>query len=141
MNIIDQVDVGMVEIATWDVIRIAVVVSAELDNHQVCRLSCIHIEFFRIISIHLLGTSTRVRCVVPEPTLLFLISGHSSCRVQGQLPFHERLHRSIACLPDRLQDTPNQLSSNSTGGRKGGSTNRDVEFSIAQTGSKEVGPR
>lgn len=60
MNIVDQVDVGMVEIATWDIIRIPVVISAELNNHQVCRLFCRHIEFFRIISVHLLGTSARV---------------------------------------------------------------------------------
>lgn len=60
VDIVDQVDVGMVEIATWDIIRIPVVISAKLDNHQVCRLFCRHVDFFRVISVHLLGTSARV---------------------------------------------------------------------------------
>lgn len=51
MDILDQIDVRVVEVLARDLIRMSVVVSAHLDNHQIGRLFSRIIEFFGFVAV------------------------------------------------------------------------------------------
>jgi hypothetical protein len=70
VNIIYQVDVGVVVVSSRDVIGVTVVVTAHLDDNQVGRLLCANIPFLGCATISRGGTRARIRGMMPEPLLM-----------------------------------------------------------------------
>lgn len=70
MNIIHQLDIGVVVVSTGDIVGMAMIIATHLNNHQVGRLLCADIPIFRLLAVCCRGTGAGVRGVVPEPLLI-----------------------------------------------------------------------
>lgn len=69
VDIIDQGDVGVVELVAGDFVWVAVVVAAHLDHDEVGRLFGFVVELLGLVSEECVGTTARVGGAIPIPCL------------------------------------------------------------------------
>lgn len=69
VNVVDHVDVCVVEIFAGDLVGMAVVVAAHLDEYEVGRLFGVDVPFFRLVAVECVCAASRVGCLVPVPRL------------------------------------------------------------------------
>jgi hypothetical protein len=67
VDILNEVDVSLVEVFSGDLVRVAVVVSAHLDDDQVGGLLSRHVVLFRLMVVHGAGARARIGGTVPVP--------------------------------------------------------------------------
>lgn len=109
MDLLHHVDVRLVEFVAGHFVRVAPVVSAHLDEHQVGGLLGRVVEGGRVVAVELVGTGSGVGGTVPPPGLTSvnsLILGTACSSKIGGIPFRGRHRRSIACQPGRHRGKP-----------------------------------
>lgn len=52
VDILYQLDVGMVVIPAGDFVGLAVIVTAHLDDHQIGRFLCFHVPILGVVAVH-----------------------------------------------------------------------------------------
>lgn len=85
VNILDQLDVGVVEFVAGNLVRVTVVIAAHLDHDKVGGLFGCIVEFLGLVAIECVCTATGVRRAVPVPGLfnefsVFSQEYHGECR-------------------------------------------------------------
>ena len=70
MDVLYQLDVGMVVIPAGDFVGMAVIVTAHLDDHQIGRLLCFHVPLLRAVVVHCTCARAGVGGAVPVPSLV-----------------------------------------------------------------------
>lgn len=73
MNILDQVDVGVVVIPAGDFVGVAVVVAAHLDDHKIGVLLGLDVPVLRVVIVDCTCTGAGVGGAVPVPSLVALL--------------------------------------------------------------------
>lgn len=73
VDVLDQLDVGVVVIGARNLIRVSVVISSHLDEEKIRRLVALHIEFLRLVAKELASAAPRIRCPMPVPGLLIIL--------------------------------------------------------------------
>lgn len=71
VDVFDHVDICMVEVLAWDLVRVSVVVAAHLDEDQVSRLFGVDVPCLGVVAVELAGAATGVGCPVPVPCLRY----------------------------------------------------------------------
>lgn len=70
VDIIHQIDVGVVVISPWDIVGMAVIVATHLDNYQISRLFYADVPLLGLMAVSCRSARSRIRGMVPEPLLV-----------------------------------------------------------------------
>lgn len=71
VDVVNQLDIGMIVVAARNLIRVSVIVSSHLNEEQIRGLVALHIEVFGLVAKEFTCTTSRIRCLVPIPVLRF----------------------------------------------------------------------
>jgi hypothetical protein len=107
VDILHQVNVGVVVIPTRDFVGVAVVVTAHLDDHQIGRLLFLDVPVLGLVAVN--GTCARagVGGAVPVPSLvMMLVDLRTECTCLEDIPRREIGRRNIAHRQDIRRDKP-----------------------------------
>jgi hypothetical protein len=122
VDVLNEVDVSLVEVLSGDLVRVAVVISAHLDDDQVGGLLSRHVVLFRLVVVHGACARARVGGSVPVPD-------HAVGAAAIALQVDETC--SGVCL---------RLSMMVIVVAVGGGTDCDAEFDVAETLCVDKGP-